>query len=344
MRELKGLRAGVLFSALTCAALPALGDEVIFLNGDRLTGKVVNAADGKITIQSDVAGTVTVDLAKVKTFSTDQPVELHVGEKNVLSTKVEKGEADGTVRATGGDGVAAQAVALKDLRKINPPPVKWTGTVTANATITRGNSNTDNVGISINAERRADKDRITLNAGYLYGRQEDPTTGDENTTTDNWFLFGKYDYFFSPKFYAFASSRIERDRIAFLDLRFTPAGGVGYQWVEREDFKFNTEAGLAWVYEDFSNTAESNDYFAARFAYHLDKRINDKVTAFHNLEYLPSVEDLDEFNVNADIGLRASLTAQMFTEFKFEWRYDSEPAPGAHENDLRYLIGVGWTF
>ena len=343
---MNGLQVGlvVAITVLTCGATAARGDEILFLNGDRLTGTIVSAADGKLTIQSAVAGTVTVDLAAVKTFSTDKPVELHVGEKNVLSTKVERADADGTVRAVGGDGVAGQSVSLKELRRINPPPLKWTGTVTANATITRGNSNTDNVGISINAERRAEKDRITLNAGYLYGRQEDPTTGDESTTTDNWFLFGKYDYFFSPKFYGFGSSRVERDRIALLDLRFTPAGGVGYQWVEREDFRFSTEAGLAWVYEDFANTDDGNDYFAARLAYRLDKRLNEKVTAFHNLEYIPSIEDLDVFNVNADAGVRASLTARMFAEIKLEWRYDSEPAPGAGKNDLRYLVGVGWTF
>ena len=342
---MNGLYGGLVVTVVVsaCLAATAGADEIIFLNGDRLTGTIVGAADGKLTVQSDVAGTVTVDLAKVKTFSTSKPVELHVGEKNVLNTRVERAEADGTVQAVGGDGVAAQAVSLKDVRRINPPPLKWTGTVTANATITRGNSNTDNVGVSINAERRAEKDRITLNAGYLYGRQEDPTSGDENTTTDNWFLFGKYDYFFSPKLYAFGSSRVERDRIALLDLRFTPAGGVGYQWVEREDFRFNTEAGLAWVYEDYEN-AGSNDYFAARFAYHLDKRVNEKVTAFHNLEYVPSIEDLDEFNVSADVGLRALLTTRMFTELKLEWRYDAEPAPGAHKNDLRYLLGVGWTF
>jgi len=29
---------------------------------------------------------------------------------------------------------------------------------------------------------------------------------------------------------------------------------------------------------------------------------------------------------------------------KFEWRYDATPAPDAHKNDLRYTLGVGWTF
>jgi hypothetical protein len=76
----------------------------------------------------------------------------------------------------------------------------------------------------------------------------------------------------------------------------------------------------------------------------MDKKVNDKVTLFHNLEYVPSLEDAEEFNINADAGVRATLTEKMFAEFKFQWKHDSEPAPGAQENDLRYILGVGWSF
>ena len=60
---------------------PALGDEVLFLNGDRLTGTILKATGGKLTIKTEGAGEVTVDLSKVKTFSTDEPVQLVVGEQ-----------------------------------------------------------------------------------------------------------------------------------------------------------------------------------------------------------------------------------------------------------------------
>jgi len=49
-------------------------------------------------------------------------------------------------------------------------------------------------------------------------------------------------------------------------------------------------------------------------------------------------------NPNTDAGVRVTLTKNMFTEFKVEWKHDNEPAPGAAENDLRYLLGVGWAF
>src|SRR5260370_957152 len=40
---------------------PVSGDEVIFLNGDRLSGKILTASGGKLTIKTEGAGDVTDD-------------------------------------------------------------------------------------------------------------------------------------------------------------------------------------------------------------------------------------------------------------------------------------------
>lgn len=328
---------------LSVLSSPVIAGEIVFKNGDRLTGKIVSAEGGKLTIESAVAGTVIVDMANVQTFSTDEPIEMHLSDGTVLKQQVSTSPTEGTIATAESDAMAAQEIAVANVTEINPPPVKWTGSVNAGALLTRGNSETDQVSIGFDAMRRAEKDRISAAGQYLYGRQEDPDSGDEQTTTDNWFLAGKYDYFINEKLYWFTGARIERDRIADLDLRFTPSAGLGYQWHESEVWNFNTEAGLAWVYEDFEND-DSNSYFAARFAYHYDRAINDKVKFIHNLEYIPSIEDIEEFNLNTDAGLRIALTDQMFNELKVEWRHDSEPAPGADENDLRYIIAIGWQF
>jgi len=101
----------------------AFADEIQFINGDRLTGKIKSAADGKLIISTEVAGDVTVDMAKVKTFTTTEPIEIHVGEKNVMKTTVAPGTA-GQVQAAAAGGAPGGAVAIKDIKSINPPPVK----------------------------------------------------------------------------------------------------------------------------------------------------------------------------------------------------------------------------
>ena len=58
----------------------------------------------------------------------------------------------------------------------------------------------------------------------------------------------------------------------------------------------------------------------------------------------PNLEHLSDYNINADAGVRASLTKTMFTEFKVEWKHDRTPAPDNSKDDLRYLLGLGWAF
>jgi hypothetical protein len=61
-------------------AQPALADELIFKNGDRLSGKVNQLVDGKLVFDSNVAGSIKVDLSKIQTFKTDKAVEVHLTE------------------------------------------------------------------------------------------------------------------------------------------------------------------------------------------------------------------------------------------------------------------------
>lgn len=333
-------RASCLLSAslaLTALCNAALADEVRLKNGDRLTGKVVEASGGKLKMTTAAAGDVAIDLKEVETFSTDEPVEIRTKDGTIRRERIAASETAGNVSAGGAD------VPLDGIKTLSTKGPRWTGAVVAGGLITRGNSNTDSLNLSIDASRRGDDDRISANAGYIYSRQADPDTGDKSTTADNWFAAGKYDYFFTEKFYGYAGVRVEHDTIAELDLRLTPTVGVGYQWVERPDFNFATEAGLAYVYEEYA-TGGSDEHVAARLAYHVDLKFNEQVSLLHNLEYLPSLEDIEDFNLNTDAGVRASLTKTMFAQFKVEWRYDASPAPGAGKNDLRYVLGVGWTF
>jgi putative salt-induced outer membrane protein YdiY len=330
------------------AGASSRADEVQFNNGDRLTGTITTVDGGKMKIKTKVAGEVTVDMKDVRTFSTNGPVAIKLSDGTVLRRKVNADEP-GQVSVGGGGGggagaaaAAGQNIPLAQVKRINPSE-QLTGSVVVGGLITRGNSDTEQLSVSADAVRRTESDRITLTGGYFFGRQRDQSTGDKSTTTDNWFAGGKYDYFLDERLYAFGGIRVEKDRIANLDLRVTPSAGLGYQWVEGPTLNFNTEAGIAYVHESYTHDG-TDDHIAGRLAYHVDTQVNDKVSLFHSLVYLPSLERFDDYNLIADAGVRATLTDQMFTEFKLQWNYDSTPAPHASRSDLRYILGVGWKF
>ena len=330
---------------LGCAGLVAAvsGDEVLFKSGDKLTGTVNAVAGGKMAFDSKIAGPLTLNMADIKTFSTEAPIEIAMADGSVHMQKVAASD-EGFVSVIPGGAAQPQSLSLADVAKINPDKPKWTGVVSAGATFARGNTKSDTASLGVEAARRTENDRIAFGAGYYTAKQQDTSTHADSTTADNWFLKGQYDYFFTQKFYGYGNLRYEKDRIADLDMRVTPGAGVGYQWIERADLNFSTEGGGAWVYEKYTDPDETRTYMAGRLAYHLDKSFNDHVKAFHNVEYIPSFERVDTFLVNADVGLRAAMTARLALEAKAQMAYNSQPADERDKNDLRYILGVGWTF
>lgn len=137
----------------------------------------------------------------------------------------------------------------------------------------------------------------------------------------------------------------EKDRILDLDLRLTPGAGVGYQWLDRPDFQFNTEGGVSWVYEQFTDVGTPNENVSVRVAYHLKKTFFDsKLILFNDVQYFPSIENVQNYLILGDAGARVAITKTMFSELKAEVDYDSQPAPGSHRTDAKYILGVGWTF
>lgn len=344
-KRLRNATAAALIGLGVFAPAGAFADVIVFKNGDKISGKIVEMRDGKLRISSAVAGEVIVDTVDVATFSTDDLIDVQLADGTIVKQKVEP-VGDGRVAIVGEAGT--QEVALGQLKSINPR-TGWTGNVRGGLVINSGNTNNESYHAAFDLRRRSEIDRYTFGGEYNLERSED-SDGDKIRTTDNWKAFGQYDYFFNEKLYGFGRLQVEHDAIAALEYRIAPSIGLGYQWHESPVWNFSTEAGVAYVYEKYEdqdddpNFDDDDSYMAVRLAYHYDRKLNDRLLLFHNLEYLPGLDDINNFNLNTDIGLRTDLTKSMFAEFKFEWRHDSQPAAGSRDNDLRYIVAVGWAF
>ena len=333
-------------SCVTLLAASAAADEVYLMNGDRLSGTIVGLTDGKLVLTSDAAGEITVNLTDVQSFSSMGPVEIHLKDGTVLNQMVQVAQP-GTFAIENGTTLRAQVFQLADIASINPPPKpkpKWTGSLSAGFTATSGNTSTEAINASFSVARRSEKDRTTAGADYAKGKQEDPDTGEENTTEDWWRAKAQYDYFFSKKFFAFINGSYEKDGIAALDRRVVVGGGAGYQWLESERTNFSTSLGLASLYEKFENAPDGNSELSAQAGYNLDHQLNKSVKFLHDLTYYPALSSFSDYYLTTTAELRASLTKTMFANFKTIFNYDATPAPGRSSTDVKYIFGIGMTF
>ncbi len=324
----------------TFLASSALSDEVVFKNGDKLTGKIESMEGGKLILTSKVAGKITVDIKDISTFSSTSPIALKMDDGTIIHQPIIAGPPGQVALAPGGP-IAPQNIPLSHVKYVNFKD-DWTGALVAGGSLIRGNTDSDSLNFGAHGVRRGERDRITLDAGYLYARTR-ISTGQKEETANDWWIGGQYDYFFTQKFYGYGNAKVERDIIAGISLRLTPGGGIGYQWFDRPDFHLKTEAGISWLYRDYSHDG-SDETVAARLAYHVDKKLSPQFSIFHDFEYFPGLENLNNYYFDTDLGVRADITPRFFTEAKVLYKYDARPAPGKGSNDQQFLLGVGWNF
>jgi putative salt-induced outer membrane protein YdiY len=347
----------MIFVTLLCVSwisAVCVADEVYLVNGDRVTGKVTTLADNKLTVESDLAGKLTIDLNNVTTFKTNAPVEIQMKDGTAFKKQISKAET-GRFAVEGDQNLKNQDFNVASITAINPPvkeEPKWHGDISGAITSTHGNTNTLSESFSINLNRRSDIDRTLLSFDYLYGKQE--VTQDDGTkkkveTQNQWKARGAYDYFFSKKLFGFIDARYEKDKIAALERRTAIGLGAGYQWIESEPFNFSTQAGIATrseVYYDDHNpaTKDTSNQMSAQMGYHLDKKLTQTLTFINDLTYYPSLETGSDYFLTTTGELRAKLTDLIFANFKAVLDFDSTPAPGKGKSDVKYILGIGCTF
>lgn len=331
-----------LFGLITlCCLVSAAGaDEVLMKNGDRLSGKITY--DGsKLTIETKSEGKISVDLKDVKTFSSGGPADVVLSDGTKIHGRIDSGPEGQVTLAP--DMGPIQVVPFAQLHAVNPPAVRWTGNILLGGLLARGNTDSDSFNASADLDHKTEHDEISFHGQYFFSRQRVPGDGVHETVDD---LLGraKYQYTFAPKWYVYTSVEAEHDVIAGLALRLAPSVGVGFQWVDQPTFSFSTEGGFGYLYRQYSHNHGETGSPDARLAYHLKAKLNDKVSVFHDFEYLPGLDRIDNYFFDTDLGVRADLTAKFYAEIKIEYQYDSQPSPGHGPNDTRYIMGVGYSF
>src|SRR5262245_16572189 len=211
-----------------------------------------------------------------------------------------------TLLATRGAGDAPSTTPSPARQDPASPPEypQWSGALTLGSTWTTGNTENTTFGGTLNAVRRAEKDRWTFDLYGNYGKtstdDDDPATEDTKTTVSNYGSSLKYDYFWSKKTYLFGNGTGKIDHVAELDLRYTFGAGLGYQWKETEKVKWGTEAGVSYVDENFEDDTADADFVAARLASNLTWQISQSAAFEQVAEVLPSLEDSEDLLAKLD--------------------------------------------
>ena len=213
---------------------------------------------------------------------------------------------------------------------------KWVSSVAAGMTLTSGTKDTLLAAINIATAKKAPHYEIKLGAGGAYGE----TDGDK--TTANALGYGQYNYLFTERFYAGIRLEAMHDSIVDIDYRFTLSPLVGYYLIKNTNAQFFVEAGPSLVVEQQGGVQDT--YAALRLAERYERKLSDFAKVWESVEFIPQVDDFENFIVNIEVGVEAALNKALALRVVFRDQYDNVPAPGAEKNEIQFIASVVYKF
>lgn len=198
--------------------------------------------------------------------------------------------------------------------------------------LTKGNSDTLLFTADVKADRKWTEDEASLGASISYGE-------DHSVKNNEAFkAFGQWNHLFTDRFYSYVRLDGLHDAVADVEYRVTLSPGVGYYFIKNETTRLSGEVGPGAIFEKQGSVEKQ--YFVARVAEKLEHKLSDKARIWESVEFLPQVDNLNNYIINAEIGAEAALTKKLSLRVVAQDTFDREPAPHRKQNDIKLVSGV----
>ena len=212
----------------------------------------------------------------------------------------------------------------------------WEHSVSAGVTLTRGNSETALFTADFLATKKTPVNEYSFGLAGAYGNNKSVET------VNNYKAFGQWNHLFNERLYGYLRADALRDRIADLDYRFTIGPGVGYYFIKDKMTYLAGEAGAAF---EAQHLGKKSDTFAtARLADRFEHKFNDHARLWQSAEFLPQVDEFDNYVINCEIGIETSVTKSFTLKTYLLDSYQNRPSAGKKKNDIQIVAAVGYKF
>lgn len=355
-----------IFVVILGLAVSAFGDQITLKNGDHISGKIVKSDGKKLVLHTDFAGDVTIDFPVITQITTDQ--ELHVstsdkktavGPVTVSEGKLEVATKSGPVEIPESNIVlirndAEQAAYDKSL---HPGLLHgWNGGANVGFSVARGNSETENLALAINAVHPTLNDKTTIYLSSIYTSNQLATPSDVADLIQGGI---RYDHNISPRTFLFAAADFMSNELQNLDLRGVYGGGFGYHAVKSDPTTLDFFAGLNYTHETYSDGpqvtpptvpptytsyGETNRFAALTLGEELMHKFGKGTIATETFYFYPDLSDTGQYRTTFTFGTVTKLGKWLGWQNQLGDIYVSNPPVGDKKNDFILTTGLNFTF
>lgn len=315
-------------------------DRIELLNGSVIIGRVLKGDGGKVVVDTDFAGTLSIDQRLISAMNLASTITLQMEDGLVMQTDNLQ-VVDQTVRL-GSSG--PRAYALDELLRINPEPwelgrgYRHTGIASSAFSLQRGNTVLDEFDYNLETRWRGIKDRYTMRV------DGEIREANRQRVAENWLVSGKYDRLRFGDYYWGLAASAEGNRFADLDLRTIIGPYLGRRFFEGTPFVLEAEGGVSRISEAFAGESTTvgmgltwsirseSRYFGADSRLYVDHSGVANFAAGNNLI------------LNTTVGLAFPLLGQLQGATEVVLDYNSGAVSGTQVLDRAYRFRLGYSW
>lgn len=342
----------LLFLLLVVLSSNVLADQVVLNNGDRLTGQVVKFDGKNLTIKSEFAGEVNIPWSAVQQITSDQPLQVQssTGQTAVGPVTTRDGNVEVITKTSGTVTMPKEGIALirneteqsayeKSLR----PGFRenWDGGATVGFALTRGNSQTKNLALAFDANRKTLHDKLSLYTNWVYATNDAP--GAVPSTSANAQQGGiRYNHDITPRLFGFVGADFQADSLQTLDLRSVFGGGLGFHAIKRDSTTLDLLAGVNYTREKY--TAFTRNFAAATLGDEFMHKLYGSTVLAQSFYFYPDFNNTGEYRTTFSFGTVTKISKWLGWQNAFGDIYVSDPPLGKKKNDIIFTTGLNISF
>jgi hypothetical protein len=344
-------------SALMLFACSTLADTLVLKNGDHLTGTIESSDATVITFKTDYAGEIKVQWSAVKETSTEQPVYLLKKDNTTVNGNVTSEDTNVVVHTANAGNVS---VPLGDVTIIRSPEQQqayerslhpslleaWKGGANFGFALARGNSDTTNLALGFNADRKTTSDEIKVYASSIYSTSGIPVAG---TVTASEILGGiRFDRDIRPKLFVFVGGDFAHNALQSLDIQQIYGAGLGWHAINHPNTTLDLLAGLNYTRESYSGATTTSasasvnrNFPAITVGEDFAKKLGGPTSFIEHFYFYPDLSDTSQYRFSLDAGLVTQIKKWLGWQATVSDRYiTNPPILGTKSNDVVLTTGI----
>lgn len=211
----------------------------------------------------------------------------------------------------------------------------WDGSISARGTLSRGNSDTMDVGVGARVGYFDGLNGHRFALSYNFSKADD-------TTTKNEALLG-YDYTreFASNAYAFGKATLTYDKFDSYETDAFIGAGMGYRVISDAKTQWSVQGGPGYRYATDNNGDAVIKQAALSASSYFSYQLSEGVSLFNDTDVLYSKKST---NVKNELGLNVAMTDSLALKTSLTSEWDSNPLGNFDAADNTLGVAVVYSF